>query len=77
MILHPRSSATESARTGLCGILDKDRKIAYIGAVDDDTNSKQVKQKYARDALDALLAGKEPSKTKTEPRGCTVKYEKR
>ncbi len=57
-------------------LLDKDRKVAYIGAVDDNNNPKAAKVKFVRDALDALLAGKEPPKTQTEARGCTIKYDK-
>jgi len=56
-------------------VLCKERKIAYIGAVDDNNNAKRVEDEYLRDALDALLAGKQPEKTETKPRGCSVKYE--
>ena len=41
-------------------VLDKDRKIAYIGAVDDNMNVEKVKKHYLREAVDALLAGKTP-----------------
>jgi len=57
-------------------LLDKDRKVVYIGAVDDNNNPKRVKVKFVRDALDALLEGQQPPKTQTEARGCTVKYDK-
>ncbi len=56
-------------------LLDKDRKVAYIGAVDDSNNPKGVKVKFVRDAIDALLEGKQPPKTDTVARGCTVKYD--
>jgi peroxiredoxin len=56
-------------------LLDKDRKVAYIGAVDDNNAVKRVKVKFLRDALDALLEGQQPPKTQTEARGCTVKYD--
>ena len=39
-------------------VLDQQRKIAYMGAVDDSQQAGQVKKHYLRDALDALLAGK-------------------
>jgi peroxiredoxin len=57
-------------------VLDRKRKIAYIGAVDDNNNPDKVEVKYLRDALDALLAGEKPPKAETKPRGCTVKYDK-
>ena len=55
--------------------LDKDRKIAYMGAIDDSKDEKKVTEHCLRDALDALLAGKEPPKPVTKQFGCTVKYE--
>ena len=39
-------------------VLDKDRKIAYMGAVDDNMQVDKVKKHYLRNALDASLAGK-------------------
>jgi len=56
-------------------VLDKDRKIAYVGAVDDNNNPKKAEKKHLRDALDALLAGKKPATAETKARGCSVKYE--
>jgi peroxiredoxin len=57
-------------------VLDKDRKIAYVGAVDDNLNVGSVKTHFLRDALDALLAGKAPPKAVTQQFGCGIKYEK-
>jgi peroxiredoxin len=56
-------------------VLDKDRKIAYMGAVDDAQQVGQVKKHHLRDALDALLAGKKPPKEVTQQFGCGIKYE--
>ncbi len=56
-------------------VLDKDRKVVYMGAVDESQNAKRAKNHYLRDALDALLEGKEPPKTVTQQFGCTIKYE--
>ena len=39
-------------------VLDKDRKLAYRGAIDDDMNADKVQQHYLRTALDAVLSGK-------------------
>jgi len=59
-------------------VLDKDRKVAYIGAIDDRTSPDGSFQKqYLRDALDALLAGQPPAVTTSTARGCSVKYEKK
>lgn len=56
-------------------VLDGQRKIAYIGAIDDSQNPQKVTTHYLRDALDALLAGKEPPKAVTRQFGCSIKYE--
>ena len=58
-------------------VLDKDRKIAYTGAVDDNNNPKKVDKHYLRDALDALLAGNKPPQTVTKQRGCSIKWKKK
>jgi len=58
-------------------VLDAQRKIAYVGAIDDSQAVDNVKAGYLRDALDALLAGSQPAKAKTNAFGCGIKYEKR
>ncbi|GAB6166047.1 hypothetical protein JCM19992_20470 [Thermostilla marina] len=56
-------------------VLDANRKVAYIGAVDDNMDPKKVKTPYLRNAIDALLAGKTPDPAQTKPFGCGIKYE--
>jgi len=56
-------------------VLDKSRKIIYMGAVDDSQNSEKVKKHFLHDALDALLAGKKPPESVTRQFGCSIKYE--
>jgi peroxiredoxin len=58
-------------------VLDKDRKIAYMGAVDDNMKADKVQARYLRDALDSLLAGKRPTIDNTDAVGCSIKYEKK
>jgi len=55
-------------------IFDAQRKLRYAGAIDDSERVKSVTKVYARDALDALLAGKEPPVTRTKVVGCSVKW---
>ncbi len=56
-------------------VLDKERKIRYIGSMDDNVmNEAKVTKHYLRDAVDALLAGKTPTVEETRPQGCGVKY---
>ena len=58
-------------------VLDQQRKIAYVGAVDDNMKATEAKTHYLRDALDALLAGKQPPKAETKPVGCGLQFEKK
>lgn len=55
-------------------IFDADRKLRYSGRIDDSEREKFVRQHDVRNALDALLAGKEPPVTQTRVFGCSVKW---
>lgn len=51
--------------------------VKYIGAIDDDTqNAKTDKVKYVENAVDALIAGKQPEVTTTKAIGCGIKWKK-
>lgn len=56
-------------------VLDADRRIAYLGAVDDNMAVDKVEKPHLRNALDALLDGKKPPKEVTQQFGCSIKYE--
>jgi peroxiredoxin len=58
-------------------VLDKERKIRYIGAMDDNRKEDQVKKTYVRDAVDALLAGKPIEVDETRADGCGISYSKK
>ncbi len=45
--------------------------LAYIGAHDD-----KGKRNYTAEVLDAVLDGKTPAMTKSQPYGCSIKYKK-
>ena len=55
-------------------VLNKDRKIVYMGAMDDSTDPANVKHKHVDEAVAATLAGKKPATTETVARGCLVRY---
>lgn len=57
-------------------VLDGSRKVAYLGAVDDNMSADKVKKHVLADAIDAVLAGKKPLETTTRAFGCSIKYEK-
>jgi len=57
-------------------VLKADRTVGYLGAIDDNWNDESaVGRRYLRDAIEALLAGKEPVRFETRPVGCGIQYE--
>ena len=66
--------ALGSERTPEVFVFDADRLLRYHGAVDDNRDDKAVSMRYLRDALDAVLDGRDPPVAETEPVGCTVKW---
>lgn len=54
-------------------VLNKERKVVYMGAMDDNQGSPKVN--YLEAAVKAVLEGKKPEKAETRGRGCSVKYE--
>lgn len=56
-------------------LLDKNRKVAYQGAVDDNMAVDKVKTPHLRNAIDALLNGRKPPKETTKQFGCGIEYE--
>jgi thiol-disulfide isomerase/thioredoxin len=55
-------------------IFDSDRKLRYEGRVDNNMREPLVTRQDARDALDALLAGKPVAVAKTPSVGCSTKW---
>lgn len=55
-------------------VLDKNRKIAYMGAMDDTSQAENVKVKLLEPAIDAVLKGEKPDKGETLARGCMIRY---
>ena len=56
-------------------IFDGERKLRYSGRMDDNwEHPEAVKENYLRDALDALLAGKDVAVPETYSIGCTIKW---
>lgn len=61
-------------RTPEVFLFDGDRRLVYHGAIDDSRDEDQVSSDYLRDAVDAVLAGRQPDTTDTPAVGCTVKW---
>jgi peroxiredoxin len=57
-------------------VLDGDRKVAYIGAFDDNQNPDKVGKAYVADAVEAIIAGKSVPVSETRPVGCGIQIKK-
>ena len=69
------ASALGAERTPEVFVFDRDRKLVYHGAIDDNRDDRNVEQHYLREALDAVLIGDAPTVTDTPAVGCTVKWQ--
>ncbi len=78
---HDASQAVGKAygatRTPQFFVLDKARKIRYTGSLDDNATQTKVKTKFLRDAVNALLEGKNPPVEETAAFGCGIQYKKK
>ncbi|MDQ3622773.1 MAG: redoxin domain-containing protein [Verrucomicrobiota bacterium] len=55
-------------------VFDADRKLRFVGRIDDSERESAVKIQDLRNALDAILAGKTPEVAQTRVFGCSVKW---
>ncbi|MBI5757557.1 MAG: thioredoxin family protein [Planctomycetales bacterium] len=55
-------------------VLDAERRIAYMGAFDDNLSAAEVEKHFATEAVESLLAGKQPTPRETLQRGCAIPY---
>jgi peroxiredoxin len=64
-----------ASRTPEIFLFDKGGTLRYHGTVDDNYDDPAaVKTAYLREALEAVLAEREPSTAETTPVGCTIKW---
>ncbi|HEX6987098.1 MAG TPA: thioredoxin family protein, partial [Planctomycetaceae bacterium] len=63
-----------ATRTPEFVVLDAERKVVYLGAMDDDPEGEDVRRRYVEEAVQAALEGGVPAVTETPPVGCLVKY---
>jgi peroxiredoxin len=69
------AQAYGASRTPEVFLFDEQRKLRYHGAIDDNyENPAAVQRHYLREALDSVLAGRDPAVTETPPVGCTIKW---
>ncbi len=55
-------------------VLDADRLLRYRGAPDADYEDPAQRATLLRDALDAVLDGRDPDPAETTPVGCSIKW---
>lgn len=63
-----------ATRTPHVYLLDKDLKVAYIGAIDNNhQDATAANEKYLEDAIEDLRANKQPDPNFTKAIGCSIK----
>lgn len=65
----------QAQSTPHCFVLDRKGNIVYAGGLDDDPKGDKgdATKQYARDAVEATLAGKEVTVKESKPYGCSIK----
>lgn len=66
-----------AVRTPECFVLDRERRIVYMGAFDDSAKEKQVARKHVESAVEATLAGKAADTAETAPVGCLIRFKRK
>jgi peroxiredoxin len=57
-------------------VIDAQGTLRYAGGIDDDPRGRnEQRQNHVRNAVQALLDGRDPPVASSEPYGCSVKYE--
>jgi len=55
-------------------VLDADGRLRYRGAPDADYRDESQNASWLRDAIDAVLSGRDPDPAETDPVGCSIKW---
>ena len=72
--IYPQYGATRTPHVYILERQGNKYIVQYIGAIDNSSrNPDAVTERYAEDALDALLAGQQPTTTYTRAIGCSIK----
>jgi peroxiredoxin len=57
-------------------VLNKERKVVYMGGMDDNSNLAAVTANYLEPAVQSALKNEKPGIIETVARGCTIRYER-
>ncbi|WP_347069310.1 thioredoxin family protein [Flavobacterium sp. WV_118_3] len=72
--IYPQYGATKTPHVYILQKTKAGNVVKYIGAIDDNySDAAAVKEKYAENALDALLKNKEVAVKETKAIGCSIK----
>jgi peroxiredoxin len=55
-------------------VFNKDRRLVYTGAMDDNMKPEKVTKHFVEDAVKSALKGETPAIETTKPVGCSIKY---
>jgi peroxiredoxin len=58
-------------------VFNKERKLVYQGAMDNNNDANKATTNYLEPAVQSALRGETPSTTATNARGCGIQYERR
>lgn len=64
-----------AARTPECFLLDRDRKVLYMGAIDNNSDPGKVTQRFLEDAIAQALTGAKAAPGETPPIGCRIRFQ--
>ena len=68
------AKAFGATKTPQVFLFDKNMKLAYTGAIDDNMESaKDIKHEYLKDAIGMMMAGKPVDPNTTRAIGCSIK----
>jgi len=57
-------------------VLNGDRKVIFVGAMDDKTDATMVKEKYVEQAIEAALKNELPVTQRVPARGCAIPFKR-
>ena len=63
-----------ASKTPEAFLFDKDGKLVYHGAIDDDKDASKVTKHYLHDALDELIGNQPIQMSETKSVGCGIKF---
>jgi peroxiredoxin len=68
------ANAYGATRTPEFFVLDAERKIVYMGAMDDSSDAAKVTKRYVGPAIEAALSGTAPEVKETVAVGCNIRF---